>query len=118
MDISFTLLLIKVHLLVAAGHLTTLDRQQCFIPGDCENTECFLIMGEVKSVEECISICWKRIKCSWSTFNPSTGYCSLFQQICNEINFEKCPLCLNNEKDCIYGKKETFTVVNNLIYLI
>ena len=76
--------------------------EQCFVPGKCMNNGGYY--GEtVSSVEDCIVLCDKGI-CKWSTFDPNNGQCELFLNVCQEVDYKKCPLCLNNERDCISCK--------------
>ena len=78
--------------------------EQCFIPGKCENNGGHYLTKIVFSVEDCIVLCDSGNICEWSTFDPRNGYCELFQKICNKVDYTLCPLCINNERNCITGK--------------
>ena len=73
--------------------------EQCFIPGKYLNDIGHYYTEKVTSVEDCLDLCNKGI-CKWSTFNTQNGFCELFSEI-KEIDYKKCPLCLNNERDCV-----------------
>ena len=78
--------------------------RECFLPGKCMHNGGHYLTQNVSSVEECLIICDRGHICNWSTYDPGNGFCELFQNTCNELDIKKCPLCLNNEKDCVFCK--------------
>ena len=81
-----------------------ISSEQCFVPGKCVEEIGHISTVIVPSVEDCIAKCASGNICKWSTFDMSNGYCELFKNICDEVDYTKCPLCLNNELDCSFGK--------------
>ena len=81
-----------------------ISSKQCFVPGKCVENNGHISTVIVPSVEDCIAKCASGHNCNWSTFDLSNGYCELYQNICDEVDYTKCPLCLNNELGCSNGK--------------
>ena len=76
--------------------------EQCFVPGKYLNDDGHYKTLEASSVEDCIGLCIESSICKWSTYT-NNGFCELFNEI-KEIDYKKCPLCLNNERDCVSRK--------------
>ena len=57
------------------------------------------LIETVASMNECILLCHKSIKGTWSTYNPDNNFCWLFMD-CPEIHENLCQNCVTNQREC------------------
>ena len=84
--------------LVLQGCLVMGNSRQCFVQGECTNSDLLEIVGTANQYK-CLKECQANQRCSWFTFDQDTGGCRLLMN-CILLDNTSCPQCVSGETTC------------------
>ena len=87
-----------VFLFVGIPNMGDCNDLQCFISGECTNSQ---DVDTLPSNDEfqCLESCQKIANCTWFSFFPDSSVCHLMSS-CGNIEDTFCPNCVSGQKEC------------------
>ena len=85
-------------LFVALPNLGNCADLQCFISGECTNSDIIDIVPSNDEFE-CLENCQNNANCTWFTFYPDARGCLLVAN-CGDVEDTFCSNCVSGEKEC------------------
>ena len=80
------------------GSLVHGNRKQCFVPGECINSNLLEIVGATDQYK-CLKECQADTRCTWFTYDQELGGCRLLSN-CLLLDDTNCPQCISGESAC------------------
>jgi hypothetical protein len=71
---------------------------QCFIPGECTNSQGLDILPSVDEFQ-CLESCQENTNCTWFSFFPDSNFCQTFSS-CKNVDETLCPNCISGQREC------------------
>ena len=85
-------------LLTDLPNLGNCNDLQCFISGECTNSQGLDILPS-RDEFQCLESCQQNANCTWFSFYPNSNLCQLFS-ICGSTEDTFCPNCISGQRGC------------------